>query len=406
MTTGADVGGPGIGTIVQLGFAAADWLNRNTGLSPAERANIEAAAAAGWRRRPFRGRAAYFDPQGNLTTEKRVIEVGAAIRAGIAPTVPTQPGPVTSPPPTAPPPIYYPTTQPQPKVPSPDIPESVKRQAKRSRENPRQQRRLKKRPVKPREVPKVPKRPWWQSPPAPEPKWRPPKPIIDPNLPYEVAARSRWAILGTIGAILAGVLYPTPTASDDTIPGRPPGSQRGPLRRPKIRPRPPQQPKPSPVEVPGRRPDIVSQPQPGTPQRPKPTVESRPGPGPTFDPTQIPAPQLPTPSPRAWSIPKPLQYAAPFLVPFLTPTSSSKPKPAPATAPTGAPSIPLTTFQPDRIDLPEPETDPCKRSRGQKDRKDRKRKKRKCTNPITSRRTFTRDGQKFRSITRKLQCQP
>lgn len=75
----ADVGAPGIGTIWSLGSGLARWLNRGGGLSEGERAAIAAANAAGYSRRPFRGRAAYFDPQGRITTERNVIRAGRAI---------------------------------------------------------------------------------------------------------------------------------------------------------------------------------------------------------------------------------------------------------------------------------------------------------------------------------------
>jgi hypothetical protein len=55
---------------------------------------------------------------------------------------------------------------------------------------------------------------------------------------------------------------------------------------------------------------------------------------------------------------------------------------------------PLTAFNPYRVPF---RADECQCEKPP-------RRKKGCTNPVSSRRTFTRDGAKFRTVTRRLQC--
>jgi hypothetical protein len=89
----------------------------------------------------------------------------------------------------------------------------------------------------------------------------------------------------------------------------------------------------------------------------------------------------------------------PFLVPFLTPTPRVSRPAQPIRPPQVVPSTP-----PIESPLTQPYSyranycPPCESDRP------RKRKKDSCTNPISGKRTFTRGGVRFRTITRKLQC--
>lgn len=350
--------GSGIGTIVQLGFAVADWANRGGGLSKKERRAIEAATNAGYSRRPYRGRAAYFTPSGQVTTERAVIRAGNQLIAagpvtnmpGTITTVPDQGfvGPVP-----APLPVPAPTTTPAPTVPD-TLPRTL--------------------------------------------------PSSVPGTVARVLARA--AVLPWL------IFYPSRTADDDTVPGPMPQPMpqrvpRGPTRRPRVRTvprvpqlpdvwRPPQPRFPGDFDLPG--PDTMPQTQPDARPQPTPTPTSWPTPTPTGWPRPSPTPR-PTPAPRP-----PLW---PYLLPYLpSPGTRSRPRvptrqPTPTPTPTPAtPTVPLTYFQPQPVTSPQP-ADPCQQTA---DRNRRRRKRDKCTNPITGKRTFTKGGRKFRSITRRLEC--
>lgn len=203
------------------------------------------------------------------------------------------------------------------------------------------------------------------------------------------------------------IFWPSRTADDDTVaepqpqpkgpPRRPrirPGTApawptpdfdpgvrpRAPKKRPKWRPRPTEEPSPLPSDVPVTQPQPVPKPAPTPtptrPARPAPAPRPTPTPAKRFDPTPYLLPYLlqpktPGAGPRGVSQPltptqsTPLEYAQPFALPL-----QSRPSHCP------------------------PCTETRKRSR-----------KKRCRNPITSRRTFKRGGARFRTITRKLQCQ-
>jgi len=237
-----------------------------------------------------------------------------------------------------------------------------------------------------------------------------PVPTIPDTLPKTVPA----TIPGTVARVLARavslpwlIFYPSRTADDDTVPGpmpQPLPQPSGPRRRPRVRvrtvpdapttpgPYRPAQPRfPDDFEpAPGTRPAIVTPPRPGT--RPTPTPRPVPVPAPRTLPRPSPTPR-PTPTPRVpWLLP-----LLPQLLPRVPQRLPNRPSP-----------IPLTPRQPARVEYPSPQPfavplqarpsncPPCER--------ERKRKKRTCVNRITNKRTFTRAGSKYRTITRKLEC--
>lgn len=272
--------------------------------------------------------------------------------------------------------------QPQPKVPTP----GPRRRFPRRRRAPA---RRAPRRAPPRRVPRVP---------VPR--------VPSPDVPGTRIPRVLPRILRPIGLPFL-IFWPSrigkeaPVRIEEIPRPRPRPAPTGPQRRPVVRP--------PMVPSPGTDRDTVSRPVPDQPQprpqpRAQPRIEPPPVVGPVFDPTQLPRPvAVPTPTPSAPPWIKPLTYALPFALPFLSPSprpAAPLPLTAPATGPTpSAPGIPLTTFQPGRLELPQPETDPCRRANPQ-----RKRRKRKCTNRITSRRTFRKNGARYRTITRKLEC--
>lgn len=239
-----------------------------------------------------------------------------------------------------------------------------------------------------------------------------PVPTIPDTLPRTLPRTVPQTIPGTVARVLARavalpwlIFYPSRTADDDTIPGPMPQPipPRGPSRRPRVRTVPraptvpgpyrPAQPRfPSDFERdPVQNPDTVSYPAPGT--------LPKPAPAPSPAPAQRPrSPRLPAPAPT------PTPIGLPFWVPLLP---QLLPR-VPSRLPNRPLAAPLTPFQPARVEYPQPQPfalplqarpsncPPCEQQR--------KRKRRTCTNRITNRRTFTRGGAKYRSITRKLEC--
>lgn len=249
--------------------------------------------------------------------------------------------------------------------------------------------------------------------PIPAPVRRaPPTRVPSPDVAVRRTA-TRVAVGRIIGRLLGPLPYifwPSRTADDDTVPGPMPQTApqrtRGPQRRPVIAPSAPttptyypQQPKFPEEFEPEPDPTPVSSPEPyqkPLPKRPKPGRWPAPGTRPATRPGTRPGTR-PTPTPRtpAW----------PDLLPYLLPYMQPQPKPKPTSRPAFR-TRPLTPGQTQPLQYPQPlplqarpaNCPPC-------ERETKKRKKRKCTNPITSRRTYSRDGQRFRTITRKLQCQ-
>lgn len=242
-----------------------------------------------------------------------------------------------------------------------------------------------------------------------------PVPTIPDTLPRTFPAST--TVAGTVARVLARavalpwlIFFPSRTADDDTIPGpmpQPLPQPRGPSRRPRVRvrtipdapnipgPYRPAQPRfPGDFERPGTNPDTVTQPQPGTRPAPSPA----PVPRPDTRPRPAPTPR-PTPTPRAPSAP-----GLPFWLPLLP---QLLPR-VPSRLPNRPLAAPLTPIQRAPVQYPQPlplsvpiqarpsNCPPCET--------ERKRRKRKCTNRITNRRTFTRGGSRFRTITRKLEC--
>jgi hypothetical protein len=400
-------GGDGLTTLVRLGFAAADAINRGRGWNESERANIAAAQAAGYSRGAYRGRAAWRDPNGRIVSERYVIQQGRAIRNAASGGGGGGGSPVDTPGVyTAPPVILYP---PQP---GRDTTAARRRRGGGPGYRPSWWRT----------------RPGWAAyrdclrsgydelecreylgeafvGPVPAPVKRPrPAPPRTPDVirgPARVATAAR--VLARILGPLPYIFWPSRTADDDTVPGpmpeRIPQRPKGPQKRPVIvrvptRPAPyyPQQPRfPDDFNRPDTKPDTVTRPAPG--DRPRPG--DRPLPKPATRPTPRPKPR-PTPAPRTPGWPDLL----PYLVPLMQPKPAQRPRARPRVD-----YRPLTPPQTGPVEYPAPlplqarpaNCPPC-------ERETKKRKKRKCTNPITSRRTYSRDGQRFRTITRKLQC--
>lgn len=370
---------PGVGTIIQLGFGVADWLNRGRGISREQRAQLDAARDAGYTRQ----RDGWRDPAGNRMLERDVFIVGRSLL--------------------------------NPPASLPSVPDET--------------------PAPRRRTPGGPgyRPPAWQVSPLPRP-WIPPAtdtevyeferdsgisrgfvgpvPTIPDTMPRTVPART---IGGTVAAVLARaialpwlIFYPSRTADDDVLGWpQPQPMPRGPTRRPRIRvptlpdvlppeaPYPVSQPRfPGDFErepsAPGARPDILTSPRPGT--RPAPRPGTRPGTRPAPVPTTAPTPRPPSPLP----------FLLPYL-PLLMPRVPPRPArpvqqlPRPPQFMPDRPTIPLTAFQPDAIRSPAP-ADPCATT------ETKKRRRRSCTNPITSRRVFKKGRATYRTITRKLEC--
>jgi hypothetical protein len=232
--------------------------------------------------------------------------------------------------------------------------------------------------------------------------------LPDIQLPPEIIVPG--GVLTGIGRILPFIIpifWPSKTADDDVIPGPGPVRRRNP-----------------PYHRPGTTTDW---PVPDFPSRARPRKPPKrwrfrvPNPQRTPDPLEFPLPTAqPLPVPRA--LPRPS-------------TRPASPRPAPSSpAPTSTPSRPLSTWldpltylllqRPNapsvgRVRLPSQSPVPIESpltspfaygvpSRLKDDQCDctrtRKRKKSTCTNPITSKRTRTRGGRKFRTITRRLDC--
>lgn len=374
-----------VGNPAGIVYAAFSLLS--PGQSRAERKDKRAAERAGYDVAVrAKGVAIYTDPAGNRITREQFYRAGRELRTGADSAVVVGPPPVITP--TRPP---YQSPIGTPRGTPPIMPRGGTAPPYRSPINADELRRYVEEQAR-RRAAQANRAPVFRRPPR-----------IDPNATVVREGLKRAAVLARIGSILAGVLYPSSTARDDTVPGPMPGDSRGPTRRPRIRP--------------GQRPDIVSAPAPGTPprssspspeqvrppqDRPVPVLTSPQPTGPVFDPKTIPAPSTPT-IPRSFPWKDVLQYAVPFVLPLAAPLFQGAPSTQPATAPSGnaPPRIPLTTFQPTPLQSV-PETDPCKRASDRE--RNRRRKGDKCVNRITNKRTFRRGGSKYRTITRKLEC--
>jgi len=386
-----------LGTAVKVVWYLGQYLSAGS-LNKRQQANLGRAVSAGWQ--PYGPRGGYMDPQGNLRSRRDAIRAGSRLTGGGG-----GGGGGGSPNEPAAPPIYYP--------PPVLFPSGRNTTAARRR-----------RGGGPGYRPS-----WWRTNPGwaaykdcirrgydsyeceeylgdafvgpvPVPVKTPPAraprtpDVIRPGSRVIAGARVLARILGPIPYIF----WPSRTADDDTIPGpmpdRIPQRPKGPLKRPVIvraptvpRPDYPRQPRfPDDFTRPGTKPDTVARPAPGDFPKPAP----RPAP--------IPAPR---PGPRPVTLPTPTGW--PDLLPYLVPLMQPRPRPRMPTRPRFV-SRPLTPPQNMPLQYPVPlqarpaNCPPCGKETKQ-------RKKRKCTNPITSRRTFKRAGAKFRTITRKLQCQ-
>lgn len=235
-----------------------------------------------------------------------------------------------------------------------------------------------------------------------------PVPSIPDILPRVVTRALPRIAVGVLSRVLwlpGLILFPSETSSDDVIrlpqPSQmPQGVPRGPRTRPTRRVKAPYDPEypVGPVKVPEHRPDDQPRDVPTRlPHRlPQPYSIPRPWPIP-----RAPTP-APRPSPRPGTVPKPPPKPDwwPYLVPVLQAIPRdqpgrvrfSRPRDRPLQSPLDQP-LELTQPVPQRADQCD-----CTETK-------RKRKKKGCTNPITGKRTFSRGGAKFRTITRKLQCQ-
>lgn len=243
--------------------------------------------------------------------------------------------------------------------------------------------------------------------PAPLPRPAPlPTPTIPDTLPRPLPRVPPSALPGVLARVLALpwlIFYPSRTADDDTVPGPMPQRipTRGPTRRPRVRTLPDREPGrqprpyfPDDFPMPGDRPDTVSLPRPGDIPRPLP---------------RLPTP-APTPRPRSPTRPSPTPAPPPTGLPFWLPLLPQLLPRIPGRLPNRI-ALPDTLTPPQRVPLQYRPAQPfaiplqarpanCPPCENQRQRK----RQRKCTNPITSRRTFARGGAKFRTITRKLQC--
>ena len=207
-----------------------------------------------------------------------------------------------------------------------------------------------------------------------------------------------------------GVLWPNRTADDDVIYPLPAPEPRGPRRRypnkrptttdwpvpdfePGTRPRKPRKPLRIrvPQRAPSRTPEPVGVPVPQPPSVPLPTPQSVP----QRTPARTPAPSRSTrPAP---SLPRVQDWLGPLLLSDLLKPGAQRGR---VRLPQQSPfpiEAPLTSPFAYGVGSP-PKTDRCDCTTK------RKRKKSSCTNPVSSKRTFTRGGVRFRTITRKLKC--
>lgn len=203
----------------------------------------------------------------------------------------------------------------------------------------------------------------------PIPKGPPQRPRVGRPYPYAWPLPDFQGKWRKRGPRIPGVLYPTdlPGGLPRTLP------RSVPAPRPQPAPLPPPQAMPQPRSVP--RPSPRTAPR-GTPW---------PSPTPRTPPRTAPRPTLPTLLP----------YVLPFLFPSPSPRVTAQPRPIAPPVQSPLPiENPLTAFNPYRVPS-RPDDCQCE--------KPRKRKKG-CTNPISSKRTFSRGGARFRTVTRRLQC--
>jgi hypothetical protein len=224
-----------------------------------------------------------------------------------------------------------------------------------------------------------------------------PVPPVDIVVPGAVIVRSTVGVLSRVLGPLAWILFPSRTADDDILPQpAPQPAPRGPTKRPRIRVlEPPTLPGEAPVRIPGRYfPQPGDLPKPTTAPTPAPREQPRPQPRPGRWPTPRtwPAP-TPMPTPRA---PVPFDPLLPLiLAPLLRPGARPTFRPGRIVAPDRV-ADPLTFAQPQPLPF---NADRCTCAEDKP-----KRKRKGCKNPVTSKRTFSRGGSRFQTITRKLEC--
>jgi len=258
--------------------------------------------------------------------------------------------------------------------------------------------------------------------------------LVPKTAPAIVRALPRIAIgvLGRVGGLIGAIFWPNKTADDDTWGDWWPEVQPVPAKGPPRRTRPrtvevpdaddwynwgPKQPWRIPWgwTYPVNRPYFDDEPWEGPLGDPWAVPTGAPVATPVFNPTTSPFPTpAPAPAPNPWGDLWP--FLVPLLMPQPTPRTPRIRSPLPRNPPNPfwpdplAPTpTPLTPVDPRGVESPQvfPQpfpnrADPCN-CQAQTDR--RKRKKDSCTNPISSKRTFTRGGKRFRTITRKIECQ-
>lgn len=201
----------------------------------------------------------------------------------------------------------------------------------------------------------------------------------------------------TAGAILARImpwlLIFLPSSTED-LPWYDPT-----LPKPQKLPKPEPQPQAWPEEMPEPQPQAWPEPQPAP--QPKPQDQPEPVEWPQDIPHEFPdtspwpAPPAAAPWLPSW-LPDFADVALPLLLPALIPTRGRARKP-------GRVRDPLTADQPDELALPLESPYPYRTDECNCEQTKKKRKK-SCSNPISSKRTFTRGSQKFRTITRRINC--
>jgi len=395
-------GGPGIGTVIQAGFALADGINSLIGRhwNDEQRAAINAADAAGY----VHTRMGWYAPDGTRVLERDLIPIGRAILNPPPITLPDS-GPL----PGNNPPI------PQPTATSPFVVGSLYWGSK----GPRKRKRKGKRSTREDKYGGWPGGPlcgtdtqcdqWARDHGVP---WeaRGPVPSIPDTMPPPVPVK----IPRTIPRVVVGaaarwlnpfvwIFWPSRTADDDIITQprtQPRTPSKGPTRRPVIRPR-------ERMIEPGWRVhtwfpyEKNPWPQPRTQPQAQPVPAPAPRPAPAPAPRPAPAPgQRPAPSTRTVPAPGTPPWFDPLLPLLLAPLLANPPR---------VNIRPLTPNQPAPVEypppVPQPQPQPFRSDQCQCTDTKRRKRKDSCRNPIVSKRKRTKDGRVFQTITRELICQ-
>lgn len=369
--------GTGIGTVVQAGFAFAKWANRNTGFNREQRAAANAAVAAGYRHT----RQGWRTPDGRVILERDVLRAGRQILAGGSAADVMPPAASSSVP-------WYAAVfgAPAARVLSQKERAAVKRMLDRMNieqmlRDPKTRRALYLK-AKGREAVATLRK---QLPKIAKPILRRiPKgagPLIAAQVAYQVGFEIGSAIYRGWERYAYGPARPakpaagapgTPTAT--VSPSRP-GTPKVPTPAPAPRPAAPRSTAPA-----------APQPKPKVPAPGTVTVARAPSPAPA------PVIRSPAPAPRRSSMTLPRQLAAAAAVQYVLGKTNtarrSQTQPLPLTQTQGPP----IRYTPTRTDTCECKA-PAKRRSANR-----------CRNPVVRRTKRTRGGQKFITITRRVEC--